>query len=150
MLPGTKVLSGKALFAQIRNPGSFVDGAGGSGAFDDLHVDKVEYTPKVDETGYASSATSGYMGRTSGIYECEGTIDVLVDIAGSLAGGAATGIGMAIDDFVDLKVFTTNNHATPQFAAMIHIQSISKPIATTDNKIKLSVKFATHLKWTEA
>jgi len=153
MLPGTKTLTGKNLCAQIRNPGSFVDGAGGSGTFVDFHTDEVKWTTKVDEAMYSSNALSGYQGRTGGLYGAEGSFNILLDLTNPVMAGAAgtppTGIGVQMDDFIDLQVYATNARANAAFAGLVHIISLDKGVATADNKLKIAVKFATHGKWVE-
>ncbi|MGD0656284.1 MAG: hypothetical protein ABSA16_18270 [Thermoguttaceae bacterium] len=155
MLPGTKVLSGKNLSMLFSNPSAGVQPPPSSGFAAlqaELHIDKFEYSPKVNSAKYASSATSGYMKNTSGVFEVDGSLDILIDAAGSLSGAAGSGgagIGMQIDDFVDVNVYTTKTKTTPQFSGTIHIDSISKPIDTTSNKLKVSVKWSGEGQWIE-
>ena len=155
MLPGTKVLSGKNLSMLFSNPSAGVQpppSSGFVGLQAELHIDKFEYSPKVNSAKYASSATSGYMKNTSGVFELDGSFDILINSDGMLTGAAGSGgagIGMAIDNFIDVNVYTTATKTTPQFAGTLHIDSVSKPIETTNNKLKVSVKFSGEGQWVE-
>ena len=131
----------------------------GSETFTPLNFDTFELTEKVDSSKYASSLTSGYMRNTTGIYEADGSFDVLLAADGVLAASGSIGVG--IDHWVDFAVQTKTNNTTPptgttgipgavQIAGTMHINQIGNPIATADGKIKIKVTFSIEGQWFKA
>jgi hypothetical protein len=151
VLPGTtRVLCGKFMSLLVRNPGTNVF----TGLPTELRVDEFSYTPKVNSAKYADSLSSGFMKNTSGLFEADGRMNVLLTADGSVnpASGGSTGLGMQIDDILDFQLFTTSaNRATvtAQCYGQLHVNSKSLPFKTADNKIAVAVDFTFEGQWTE-
>lgn len=152
ILPGTtRVLCGKFMSLLVRNPGTGVM----SGLPTEMRVDEFSYTPKVNSAKYADSLSSGYMKNTSGLFEADGRMNILLTADGSVAttGGGSVGVGMQMDDILDFQFFTTlaNRAAfTAQCQGQLHVNSKSLPFKTADQKVAVAVDFTFEGSWTEA
>lgn len=153
ILPGTtRLYCGKQMSLLYRNPGT-----GGSVASmnQEFRIDEFSYTPKVDSQKYADSLSSGYMKNTSGVFEADGSIEILLTSEGSLsnASNATNGVGVQVDDIIDIAFFTTLAQRlalTAQLTGQIHVNSVSKPFKTTDGKVGVRIDFSFEGAWTEA
>jgi len=154
ILPGTtRLLCGKQISLLYRNPGTGVFTAGSFGQ--EFRIDEFAYTPKVNSAKYADSLSSGYMKNTSGVFEADGSFNINLTAEGSVnpASGATNGVGVQMDDIIDFALFTTLTLRlanTPQCYGQMHINSISKPFKTADQKIAIKIDFTMEGIWTEA
>ena len=152
VLPGTtRVLCGKFMSLLVRNPGTSVF----SSLPTEMRIDEFSYTPKVNSGKYGDSLSSGYMKNTSGLFEADGRMNVLLTSDGSLAsvGGGSVGVGMAQDDILDFQFFTTaatRTAVTPQCQGQLHVNSVGKAFKTADGKVAVPVDFTFEGQWTEA
>lgn len=150
IVPGnTRLLPGKQISMLYRNPGTGVN----SGLANEYRIDEFQYTPKVNSAKYADSISSGYMKNTSGVFEADGSFQINLTSEGSVANTGAAGVGCQVDDIMDIQVFTTlalRLAVTPSLSGQIHINSVSKPFKTVDQKIACRVDFSFEGIWTEA
>ncbi len=147
----TRLLCGKQLSMLYRNPGT---GAASTPACpQEMRIDEFAWTPKVNSAKYADSLSSGYVKSTSGVFEADGSFNINLTAEGSVANTGAAGVGCQVDDIIDVQVFTTlalRLAQTPSLYAQIHINSVSKPFKTMDQKIACKVDFTMEGIWTEA
>ena len=154
-VPGTtRLLCGKAMSLLFQNPSTSPAAPRSTPALpQEWRIDEFSYTPKVNSAKYADSLSSGYMRNTSGVFEADGSLQINLTSDGSVAASGTTGIGAQMDDLVEIQFFTTlaNRLAqTPQLYGTIHINSISKPFKTVDQKIACRVDFTMEGLWVEA
>ena len=154
ILPGTtRLLCGKQISMLYRNPGTNVFTAGSFGQ--EYRIDEFSYTPKVNSAKYADSLSSGYMMNTSGVFEADGEFNINLTSEGSVspASGATNGVGVQVDDIIDFCLFTTLTQRlanTPQIYGQLHVNSVSKPFKTVDQKIAVKISFTLEGIWHEA
>ena len=152
VLPGTtRVLAGKFMSLLVRNPGTGVF----TGLPTEMRIDEFSYTPKVNSAKYADSLSSGYMRNTSGLFEADGRMNVLLTADGSVSptAGGSVGVGMQMDDILDFQFFTTaatRAAVTAQCQGQLHVNSVSKPFKTADQKVAVPIDFSFEGIWTEA
>lgn len=145
----TRLLCGKAMSMLYRNPGTGVN----SGMANEYRIDEFSWTPKVNSAKYADSISSGYMKNTSGVFEADGSFNINLTAEGSVANTGAAGVGCQVDDIMDIQFFSTlalRIAVTPTLSGQIHINSVSKPFKTADQKIACRVDFTFEGIWTEA
>ena len=153
ILPGTtRLLCGKQISMLYRNPGTGVQTAGSFGQ--EFRIDEFSITPKVNSAKYADSLSSGYMKNTSGVFEADGEFNINLTSEGSVSplAAATNGVGVQMDDIIDFALFTTlalRLANTPQIYGQLHVNSISKPFKTADQKIAIKVSFSCEGIWTE-
>lgn len=154
ILPGTtRLLCGKQISMLYRNPATGVYTSGSFGQ--EFRIDEFSYTPKVDSAKYADSLSSGYMKNTSGVFEADGEFNINLTSEGSVnpSSSATNGVGVQVDDIIDFALFTTLTQrlaGTPQCYGQLHVNSVSKPFKTVDQKIAVKVSFSMEGQWTEA
>jgi hypothetical protein len=156
VIPGTaRLLCGKQMSLLFRNPSTSPAAPQQSPALpNEWRIEEFSFTPKVNSAKYADSLSSGYMRNTSGVFEADGSLVVNLTSEGSIATTvAAGGVGVAMDDLVDIQFFTTlamRLAQTPQLSGTIHINSVSKPFKTVDSKIACRIDFTLEGLWIEA
>lgn len=154
ILPGgasSRLYCGKQMSLLYRNPGTGVY----SGFTQEYRINEFSYTPKVNSQKYADSLSSGYMRNTSGVFEADGEMTILLTAEGSLspASAASNGVGVQVDDIIDIAFFTTLTQrlaGTPQLEGQVHINSKSLPFKTTDGMVGVKLSFSFEGQWFEA